>query len=159
MKRWMRRIRGAIGMGLTWAAAWFAAGMVLLVIVGPDAADVPFPLFFGLLGFLAGVTFSAILGMVERRRRFDQMSIRRFAIWGGVGGLLFSGIFVSAASLGLGTLAVLAPVFAISGATCAGGALALARRAADATALGASMDLESVGLTEQEKRELLGGGE
>lgn len=159
MKRWMRRIRGAIGMGLTWAAAWFAAGMVLLVIVGPDAADVPFPLFFGLLGFLAGVTFSAILGMVERRRRFDQMSIGRFAIWGGVGGLLFSGIFVSAASLGLGTLAVLAPVFAISGATCAGGALALARRAADATALGASMDLESVGLTEQEKRELLGGGE
>ncbi|MCK7577394.1 MAG: hypothetical protein MZV65_17245 [Chromatiales bacterium] len=65
MQKWLRRIRGAIGMGLTWAAAWFGAGMVLLLIVGLDAADVPFPLFFGLLGFLAGVTFSGILGLVE----------------------------------------------------------------------------------------------
>lgn len=157
MKRWMRKVRGAIGMGLTWATAWFTAGMVLLLIVGPDAADVPFPLFFGLLGFLAGVTFSAILGIAERRRRFDQMSIPRFATWGAVGGLLFAAAFASAASLGLGTLAVLAPVFAASGAACAGGTLALARRAADRQVLSASSELESVGLTEEEKRQLLGG--
>jgi hypothetical protein len=23
MKKWLRRIRGAVGMGLTWAVAWF----------------------------------------------------------------------------------------------------------------------------------------
>ncbi len=34
MKGWMRRLRGAIGLGLAWAAAWFSAGMVLLLIVG-----------------------------------------------------------------------------------------------------------------------------
>ena len=100
MERWIRRIRGAIGMGLTWAAAWFGAGMVLLLIVGPDAADVPFPLGFGLLGFLAGVTFSGILGLVEGRRSFHEMSLPRFALWGGLGGFVFSAIFVTATGLG-----------------------------------------------------------
>ena len=28
MRTWLRRIRGAIGMGVTWAAAWSAAGVV-----------------------------------------------------------------------------------------------------------------------------------
>ncbi|MCL7980502.1 MAG: hypothetical protein M8865_11440, partial [marine benthic group bacterium] len=74
MNRWIRRIRGALGLGLTWGLAWFGAGMALLLVVGPDAADVPFPLGFGLLGFLAGVTFSGVLGLVEGRRSFDQMS-------------------------------------------------------------------------------------
>jgi hypothetical protein len=129
MKRLLRRIRGALGLGLTWALAWFGAGMVLLLIVGPDAADVPFPLGFGLLGFLAGVTFSGVLGLVEGRRRFDQMSIPRFAGWGALGGLIFSGVFVAVAGLGGAALAVLAPVFALSSAACAAGSLALARKA------------------------------
>jgi hypothetical protein len=129
MKRLLRRIRGALGLGLTWALAWFGAGMVLLLIVGPDAADVPFPLGFGLLGFLAGVTFSGVLGLVEGRRRFEQMSIPRFAGWGALGGLIFSGVFVAVAGLGGAALAVLAPVFAFSSAACAAGSLALARKA------------------------------
>ena len=58
----MRRIRAAIAVGLTWAVAWFGVGMILLLIVGVGAADVPFPLFFGLLGFLAGAAFSGISG-------------------------------------------------------------------------------------------------
>lgn len=109
MKKWLRRIRGAMGMGLTWAFTWFSAGIALLLVVGPDAADVPFPIGFGLLGFLAGVTFSGVLGLVEGRRRFDQMSLPRFAVSGGVGGLLFSVIFVTVAALGPGALAVWAP--------------------------------------------------
>ena len=92
MGNWTRRIRAAVGIGLTWAAAWFGAGMVLLLIVGVGAADVPFPLFFGLLGFLAGATFSLLLGIVARHRRFDQLSLPRFAGWGAVGGLLLSGV-------------------------------------------------------------------
>ena len=127
MNRWLRRIRGAIGMGLTWAAAWFGAGMILLLVVGVGAADVPFPLFFGLLGFLAGATFSGVVGMAEGRRRFDQMSLARFAGWGALGGLLLSGVFVLVAGLA-GELLVLAPVFALAGAGSAAGTLALARR-------------------------------
>ena len=129
MNNWMRRIRGAFGMGLTWALAWFAAGMALLLVIGPDAADVPFPLGFGMLGFFAGATFSGVLGLVDGRRSFDQLSFPRFAGWGAVGGLLFSGIFVLIAGLGVNVLAVLAPVFGLSSAACAAGSLALARKA------------------------------
>ena len=134
MKKWSRRIRGAVGMGLIWAMAWFGAGLILLLVIfviGAPGADVPFPLGFGLLGFLAGVTFSGVLGIVEGRRRFDQMSLPRFAVWGGVGGFLLSGIFVLLAGLGGETLVVLGPVFALSGAGCAVGSLALARMAED----------------------------
>ncbi|MGD8320693.1 MAG: hypothetical protein PVJ02_09570 [Gemmatimonadota bacterium] len=144
MKKWLRRIRGAIGMGLTWALAWFAVGMVLLLIVGFGAADVPFPLGFGFLGFLAGVTFSGILGIVEGRRTFDQMSLPRFALWGGVGGLLFSGAFVWIAALGVDVLLVLAPVFAFAGAGSAAGSLALARQGENRGSLHAGVDLNDV---------------
>lgn len=162
MKKWLRRIRGAIGMGLTWAIAWFGAGLVLLLVVGFGAGDVPFPLVFGVLGFLAGVMFSGVLGIAERRRRFDQMSLPRFAVWGGIGGLLLSGIFVLAAVLGgegLGeALLVLGPVFALAGAGSAAGSLALARMAEDRGLLDASADVAEAGLAEDEARELLGGG-
>ncbi len=127
MTTWGRRIRAAVGIGLTWAAAWFGAGMVLLLIVGVGAADVPFPLFFGFLGFLAGATFSIVLGIVARKRRFDQLSLPRFAAWGAVGGLLLSGVVSLFA--GLGELLVLSTVFAAAGALSAAGTLTLARRA------------------------------
>ena len=127
-------------MGLTWALAWFAAGMALLLVVGPDAADVPFPLGFGLLGFLAGVTFSGVLGLVEGRRSFDQMSIPRFAGWGAVGGVIFSGVFVAVAGLGGAVLLALAPVFALSSSACAAGSLALARKAEEPALLDAGGD-------------------
>jgi len=154
----MRRIRGAFGMGLTWALAWFAAGMALLLVIGPDAADVPFPLGFGMLGFFAGATFSGVLGLVDGRRRFDQLSIPRFAGWGAVGGLLFSGIFVLVAGLRVDVLLVLAPVFALSSAACAAGSLALARKAADGGVLDAGVDMDELGISEREARELHGGG-
>ena len=157
MKTWLRRIRGAVGMGLTWAAAWFGAGLILLLIVGFGAADVPFPLFFGLLGFLAGATFSGFLGVVEGRRRLEQMSFPRFAGWGALGGLLLSGLFVLAAGLG-GEFLVLGPVFALAGAGSAVGTLALARRAEQRGSLDARGEAAQCGLADDEARKLPGGG-
>ena len=167
MKRLLRRIRGALGMGLMWGLAWFGAGMIillgLLLLTGSTGADVPYPLGFGAFGFVAGVTFSGVLGLVEGRRRFDQMSLPRFAGWGAAGGLLLTGIFVSALALGgdptpLKNLEVLIPVFTLAGAGSAAGVLALARRAEQRELLDASEDVAEVGLTEDETRELLGGG-
>lgn len=134
MMRGLRRIRAAVGMGVAWGLAWLGAGVVLLLAVGPGAADVPFPLGFGLLGFLAGALFSVILGLVERGRGFHQLSLRRFAGWGAAGGLLFSVLFALTVTLvGAGALlddlVFLAPLFAVAGAASAGGSLALARRA------------------------------
>ena len=57
------------------------------------------------------------------------MSLPRFALWGGLGGLLFSGLFVPVAGLGWGGLLLLGPIFGLSGAACAAGSLAVARKA------------------------------
>jgi len=133
----MRRIRAAIAVGLTWAVAWFGVGMILLLIVGVGAADVPFPLFFGLLGFLAGAAFSGILGLLAGRRTFEQMSLPRFALGGALGGVLIAAIVNVAAGPGP-DLRMIGTVFALAGAISATGTLAIARRA--------------------EKRELLQGG-
>ena len=142
MKKWLRRIRAAIGIGLTWAAAWFGAGMVLLLVVGFGAADVPFPLFFGFLGFLAGVAFSGVLGVLGRRRRFDGMSLLRFAGWGALGGLVVCGIVSLGAGFGR-ELLVAGPVCALTGAISAAGTLALARKAESPKFLaGEAADLE-----------------
>lgn len=159
-EKWLRRLRGAIGMGFAWALAWFSAGMALLLVIGPDAADVPFPLGFGLLGFLAGVTFSGVLTAVAGRRTFDQISIPRFALWGGAAGFLFGAgfVFVTAA-LGAASLPVLdmGVVFGLAGAGTAGGSLALARRAGGRTSLGAGGDGPEAKLADSEAEELHGG--
>jgi len=141
VQKWLRRVRGAVGIGLTWAAAWFAAGMLLLLVVGPDAADVPFPLFFGLLGFLTGAMFSLVLGIMARRRRFDQMSLPRFAGWGAVGGLSLSSMLIWTAGPDADFL-VVGPVFTFAGAISAAGTLALARRAEKR--LSGHRDVESI---------------
>ena len=128
MVRLLKSLRGAIGMGLTWALAWFSAGMILGLIIGPGADDVPRPIRFGILGFLSGVTFSGVLKLVGGRRRFDQMSLGRFAAWGAFGGLLLSGILAVTAGPG-GQSLMLVPIFALAGAGSAAGTLALARKA------------------------------
>jgi len=115
-------------MGFTWGVAWSAAGFVLAVVTR-FAADAPFPLIFGVLGFVAGLIFSAFLALTEGRRRFDQMSLPRFAGWGAVGGLVLAAIFAKAASLELGDVLLITPTFALASAVCASGSLAVARRA------------------------------
>jgi len=167
VRRWLRRIRGAIGMGLTWAMAWFGAGMIMLIglvlLTGSSGADVPYPLGFGAFGFVAGVAFSGVLGLLEGRRRFDQMSLPRFAGWGAAGGLLLTVVFVALVALTedpafLWNLLVVGPLFAVAGAGSATGALALARKAEDRVLLETSEDIDEVGLTGEEARKLLGGG-
>ena len=158
---WRRRVRGAIGMGIIWGLAWLAAGLVLLAIVGLDAADVPFPLFFGFLGFWAGVVFSAIFGSVERGRNVEQMTVPRFAGWGAVGGVVLALLVVAIATLGGDSgaqLLVLAPVFGVAGAASAAGSLALARKGAQRNLLHPGMDTTDFGLHDSDSHEPIGDG-
>lgn len=129
MQKLVRRLRGAIGMGITWGIAWSGAGFILAVITRFQA-DAPFPIIFGALGFLSGVIFSIVLALREGRRRFEQMSLPRFATGGAIGGLLLAGWFAKAASLGVGDALIIVPTFTLASAACAAGTLALARRAA-----------------------------
>ena len=114
---------------------------------------------YGMLGFVGGAAFSVVLGITEGRRRFDEMSLPRFAGWGAVGGLLLSVLTVAmgiamggAITLGnwifMGTMPLLA-------AGSAAGSLALARRADDRELLEHGADVAEIGLTTEEKRELL----
>lgn len=152
----MRRIRGAIGIGVTWALAWSAVGQLPRLVLGftPDA---PFPLIFGVLGFIAGLTFAGILVLTEGRRRLDEMSLPRFAGWGALGGLALAALFAPAASLGWGDVLLVAPTFALASAACATGSLALARRAARRD-LPAGSDAVETALSDQERRALRGEG-
>jgi hypothetical protein len=158
MRKWLRRIRGAIGMGFTWAAALFAVGSVPRWVFGVET-DVPIPLVFGVFGFIAGVTFSALLVLTEGRRSFDQMSIRRFAGWGAISGLLLSALWANAVSLSWGEVLAIAPTFALACAVCASGSLAVARRAVSRELPDSRGDTAEAELTDHEKRNLLGGGD
>ena len=154
MRKWLRRIRGAIGMGFTWGAAWSGAGLVLAVVTR-FKADAPFPIIFGVLGFIAGVIFSAFLALTEGRRSFDQMSLPRFAAWGAAGGLLLSAVFAKAASLGWGDVLAIAPTFALACAVCASGSLAVARRVGGRELPDIRADTAEAELTDREKQKLL----
>ena len=158
MRKWLRRIRGAIGMGFSWAAAWAAAGFVPRWVFGLNG-DLPFPLLFGALGFIAGVTFSGLLVLTEGGRKFDQMSLPRFAAWGALGGLLLSAVFVRGTSLGWGEVLAISTTFALVSAACASGTLALARRAVLRELPHIRAEAAEAELADNEKRQLVRGGD
>lgn len=146
MTGWLRRARGAIGMGVTWAIGWAVAGIligvssILLPFLPWNAFfrvfDAPLPA-LALPGFIAGIFFSFVLGVAGRRRRFSELSLPVFAAWGAVGGLMVSLVPGTMAAVGLATLAVPALPLTIAiaipsvilGAASAAVTLALARRA------------------------------
>ena len=132
MRTWVRRVRGAIGMGLIWGVAWSFAGGLLARVPGLDS-DLPFPLLFAALGFVTGIIFSGIIATIESGRRNDHISLPRVAGWGAVSGVVLSGIFAVSAVLGgrslWGEVLLFAPALALAGAVSAAGSLALARRA------------------------------
>ncbi len=151
MKKWLRRIRGAVGTGLTWAAAWFAVGtiieLVTLVVYGGGLGQlIANSIGLAVAGFIGGTVFSGVLGIFEGRRMFDELSIPRFAALGAVGGLL---LFILLGAVGGGftigsMLEAILP--ALLGAGSAAGSLALARRSEDGDLLEAGE--EALGLSE-----------
>jgi hypothetical protein len=147
----MRRIRGAIGIGLTWGAAWFAAGLVFMLVAAPHPEN-PFFVAWGVLGFVAGLTFAGLLGIIERRRGVDQLSLKRVAGWGAAGGLTLA-VIVQVAGLS-GDFLLLAPLFALAGAGCAAGTLALARNGDERHLLHPSAGLPKPILTGRERGKL-----
>lgn len=141
-------------MGVAWGAAWSVAGYVVAAAFRFEA-DAPFPLIFGVLGFFAGIIFSVLLALTERRRGFDQMSLPRFAGWGATGGLLLSAVFAKAASLDWGDVLAIVPTFALASALCATGSLAMARRAARREVPDIRQDIAEDELTERERQKLI----
>jgi hypothetical protein len=80
-------------MGLTWAAAWGMAAVLIGMAVDPDGSmDEMWVAIGAYPGFLGGVVFSAVLAMAARRRRLDELSLPRVAGWGAAAGLLVGSV-------------------------------------------------------------------
>lgn len=176
MKTWLRRLRGAIGVGISWGVVWGLAGGALEAIFGlppgtPGAGVVLYEfargfMAFSMIGFVGSSVFSVALGLGGRRRSFAEMSLPRFGRWGGLAGLAVGVLLYSPlllAPTGRFTLAegILRAALAIGvttalGAGAAAGSLALARVSDDRELLSAAEEVAGVGLTERETRELLG---
>ena len=134
MKGLLRRLRGIIGTGLTWAVGWAGLwGAVLLVGAGLGrfqwldfGSFVTAELGVAVIGFIAGSGFGVLLSILERHKKLENLSFRRIALWGGIGGLALAAIF----GLGLPNLA-LTIVLTLAGIGSAAGSVALAKRASD----------------------------
>ena len=83
---WLRRLRGARGIGLAWALPWWIVGTALSPYLrGLAKAMPPRSLgeaildgsLIGWYGFLAGITFSFVLGVAGRRRGFGGLTTSR----------------------------------------------------------------------------------
>jgi len=169
MNKWLRRIRGAVGMGLTWAAAW-AVGGLLIGVASILFTGLPWDSFFRVFdaplpamaipGFFAGVFFSIVLGLAARGRKFSELSTPRFAAWGAVGGLLLILFPFALVGVGLASregsdlgawqiIAAIGPPFIILSALSAAGSLALARRAEKRALLERRDDVPTLGLAKE----------
>ena len=156
MKDWLRRIRGVIGMGLTWAVAWLGLGTILMIPLGFTGGQFLMgALWFGWLGLMGGAAFSVVLQITEGKRAFHELSLPRFAVWGAAGGFLMAVPFITTFNT-LTNAWINVGIAAFLGASSAAGTLALARRADDRELLDASADVADIGLTKEERRELLG---
>ena len=91
MTSWLRRLRGALGMGAIWAIAWalVGVGIGMASVLTPglpwryffDVFDAPLPA-MAVPGFFGGVCYALVLGTAARHRRFSELSLSRVALWG-----------------------------------------------------------------------------
>jgi hypothetical protein len=137
--KWLRKLRGLLGVGLTWGLLWGAIGAAIGLVVGlldPGAWTLANPvaewaLGLGVYGVVSGVGFGGLLSLGEGKRTLRDLSLRRVALWGVLGSaavpLLFLGFFDAGTSLWDVVSAML--VTAGLGGTFAPGAIVVARRA------------------------------
>jgi hypothetical protein len=161
MNKWLKRIRGTVGMGLTWAAAW-AVGGVLIGVTSLLLPGLPWDSFFEVFdaplpalaipGFFGGAFFSVVLGIAGRGRRLDELSLGRVAAWGALGGLLLTLFPFALFAVGLGSregsshsswqvISVIGGPFIFLSAVSAAGSLMLARRVENRNAVDAGEDV------------------
>lgn len=133
MRDWLRRLRGSVGMGLTWAVAWAITGVLigassLVLTFLPwerffSVFDAPLPA-LAIPGFFAGIFFSTVLSIAGRNRRFEDLSLPLFTGWGALGGAIFGGI-LAAIAFPFGAVLFLGGLSALSAAAT----LVVARKA------------------------------
>ena len=94
MKKWLRGIGRAVGMGLAWAVVWAPIAVLIgTTLVDPDnSMDEMWVVVGAYPAFLSAVIFAAVLAIAERGRRLDEVSLARAGTWGALAGVLV-GVF------------------------------------------------------------------
>lgn len=133
MPGWVRQLRAALGMGLTWAIGWGVVGGVLKFLAnifpGLNVVDMWIQA-LALPGFFAGTIFSLMLRAAATGRTFNELSVPRFALLGAIGGILLGGLAMATFGVSpdrwLRAVTVLSTLSLVSAAS-ASGTLLLAR--------------------------------
>lgn len=132
MNKRLARLRGSIGMGLTWAVMWAPLGAITGAVLGMPLGRMTanYAALFAVLGFMGGTIFSTVFSLADGRRSFDELSLSRFTAWGALGGILLGGAVAVLLGSGFTTFgAVIAGATAILDAGSAAGSLLIARAA------------------------------
>jgi hypothetical protein len=126
----LRRLRGALGVAITWGVLWALIALVIGLVVGvldPDSIDpgespLMMSAIVGTVGFVCGLIFSAILSLAENRKTLRDLSPWRAGLWGMIGSAALPLLTGMQDSVALNTVPL--------GAIFAAGSVAIARRAA-----------------------------
>jgi hypothetical protein len=94
MNALLRRLRGIIGTGISWATVWGVAGVGLHLLAQAFgwpgfAASSLFQdmVAFATMGFCGGFVFSTGFLLTEGRRTLNELAVSRGGFWGGLAGL------------------------------------------------------------------------
>ena len=141
MNRLVRRLRGLLGVGVTWGTLWslIGAGIGLVIgVISPEVWESTNPIIewaigMGLYGLVSGIGFGSLLTLREGRKTILDISLRRAAVLGVVGAAAVPLLFGSLGTFEAGTTAVevlgAIIVTGILGGTFAPASIAVARRA------------------------------
>ena len=158
MWKWLRRLRGVVGMGLIWAVGGVGIGGLielldnLLPVAHPLTRLVDmWPQTLAIVAFPYGVVFAIVLGMARGRRRFEECSLSQFAARGAVAGLV-----LGALAMTMGAGIVFVGITTLLSTVAGAGSLALARMAEERGLLAAGADVAKAGLPDGEARPRLG---
>jgi hypothetical protein len=146
MKTFLRRLRGIVGIGLTWSAVWAVTGIffgtvqfVSMSRAYPELARLSTFAIMALAsgvswatyGFALGSIFGGVLAIAERRRTLERLATWRIAVWGAIAGLLLPLSFALGMKIiegvSIDNVLVATAISASLGAGCAAGSLLLAR--------------------------------
>ncbi len=135
--RMLRRLRGLLGLALSWSVVWIVVGLGIYLVDGVVNGRaiywdrIPtFALRLGLVGALCGSVFALLVAVLERRQTFGGLTFRRMALWGALGGCVFPAVILSTQDITMGgTEVAVFGLFGGLGVLSSLGILALARRA------------------------------
>ena len=133
----IRRLRGVASLALSWSAVWTVLEATYAIFrpgepggIQPPRWGIHLDALNLIPGALAGVVF-ALLVMSSRRRQVSDFSLKEFALFGVMGGMLVPVVALTIRAVltgrGFGWAGEMLAEYALSGAGCATATLMLAR--------------------------------